>query len=121
MSLNALEIVNKAAEVGFDKCGIIPVEMMSGYEEKLEERMEHYPRTREKYEAFRSFAHLQDNYPWAKAVVICSFWYGRYHIPDGLQGRIAKYYLTDGRRNTESQGYRTSIVFEKYLADCGFR
>jgi len=121
MSLKALEVVDKAIEVGFDKCGIIPVEMMSGYEEKLEERMERFPRIREKYEAFRSFAHLRDNYPWAGAVVICSFWYGRYHIPDGLQGCIAKYYLTDGRRNTESQGYRTSIVFEKYLADCGFQ
>jgi len=44
--LSALDVVNKAIETGFDKCGIIPVEMMSGYEEKLEERMERFPQTR---------------------------------------------------------------------------
>lgn len=117
----ALDIVNKAKELGFDKCGIIPVEMMSGYEEKLEERIKHFPQTKEKYEAFRSFAHLRDNYHWAKSVVICSFWYGRYCIPDELKECIAKYYLTDGRRNTESQGYQTSVAFERYLKDCGFQ
>lgn len=121
MILNALDIVNKAIEFGFDKCGIIPVEMMSEYEDRLEERMEHFPQTKEKYEAFRSFAHLQEDYPWARSVVICSFWYGRYHIPDELQGCIAKYYLTDGRRNPESKGYQTSAAFEKYLTDRGFQ
>lgn len=119
--MNALDIVNKAIELGYDKCGIIPVEMMYGYEEKLEERIEHFPQTKEKYEAFKSFAHLKDSYHWAESVVICSFWYGKYCIPNELQGRIAKYYLTDGRRNTKSQGYKTSVAFEKYLKDCGFQ
>jgi len=121
MIVNALDIVNKAIEAGFDKCGIIPIGMMYGYEDKLEERIGHFPQTREKYGAFRSFAHLQDTYSWAKAIVICSFWYGRYYIPNELQGRIAKYYLTDGRRNTESKGYNTSIAFEKYLTNCGLQ
>ncbi len=30
------------------------------------------------------FARLKDRYPWAKAIVICSFWYGRYRIPHEL-------------------------------------
>lgn len=119
--MNALDIVNKAIELGYDKCGIIPVERMYGYEEKLEERIERFPQTKETQEAFRRFAHLKDNYHWASSVVICSFWYGKYCIPDELQGRIAKYYLTDGRRNTESQGYKTSIAFETYLKNCGFQ
>lgn len=121
MTVNALNIVNKAVELGFDKCCIIPIEMMYGYEKKLEERIEHFPQTKEKYETFRNFAHLQTDYPWAKAIVISSYWYGKYHIPNGLQGHIAKYYLIDGRRNTESQGYKTSVAFEKYLTDCGFQ
>ena len=76
--VNAADIVNSAREFGFDKCGIIPVEMMSGYETKLKERMEHFPQTRAKYEDYISFAHLNDDYPWAKSVIVCSFWYGRY-------------------------------------------
>lgn len=117
---NTPDIVNKAIELGFDKCGIIPVGMMSGYEDRLEERIKHFPQTKEKYEAFRDFAYLQTVYPWAKAIVICSFWYGKYRISNELQDCIAKYYLTDGRRNNESQGYRTSVAFEKYLTDYGF-
>ena len=95
IAMNALDIVNQAIELGFDKCGIIPAEMMVGYKKRLEERMEHFPQTKEKYEAFRSFSHLQKEYSWAKAVVIVSFWYGKYWIPNGIQDRVAKYYLTD--------------------------
>lgn len=119
--VDAADIVSSAREFGFDKCGIIPVEMMSGYETKLKERMEHFPQTRAKYEDYISFAHLNDDYPWAKSVIVCSFWYGRYHIPNDLQGSIAKYYLTDGRRNAESQGFQASVSFENYLKDCGFQ
>ncbi len=121
MTVNASDIVKKAIELGFDKCGIIPVEKMRGYETRLEERMAYFPETREKYEGFRSFAHVQKKYPWAKSIVIASFWYGKYHIPEDMQGRVAKYYLTDGRRNTDSEGYQTSVAFEQYLRDTGFR
>ena len=60
MTVTALDIVEKEIGLGFDKCGIIPVERMRGYEVRLEERMAYFPQTKEKYEAFRSFAHLQD-------------------------------------------------------------
>lgn len=50
-----------------------------------------------------------------------SFWYGKYYIPNNLQNYVAKYYLTDGRRNPNSEGYQTSTRFEKYLMDCGFQ
>ena len=43
MEITALDIVNKAIELGFDKWGIIPVQMMRDYEVRLEERMEHFP------------------------------------------------------------------------------
>lgn len=48
MTGNALDIVEKAIRLGFDKCGIVPVEMMRGYEGRLEERMAHFPQTRDK-------------------------------------------------------------------------
>lgn len=73
MEITALDVVNKAMELGFDKCGIIPVQMMSDYEMRFEKRMEHFPQTRDKYEPFRNFAHLQNDYPWAKAIVVVSF------------------------------------------------
>lgn len=119
--MHAIDIVNSAIKLGFNKCGIIPVSMMFGYEEKLEERLRYFPNTKEKFEAFRSFANLQQSYPWAKAIVICSYWYGKYYIPDELNGCIAKYYLTDSRRDTTSEGYQISIAFENYLRDYGLQ
>jgi epoxyqueuosine reductase len=118
---SALNIVEKAKELGYDTCGILPVSQMSGYAEKLEERIQRFPETKEKYSRFRAFATPQKTYPWAKAVIICSYWYGKYRIPQNLQGRFAKYYLTDGRTNKVSDGYITSIAFEHYLKEQGFQ
>lgn len=121
MMVTALDIVNRSTQLGFDRCGIIPIEMMRGYEDKLEDRMEHFPQARKSYEGFRRFARLQKDYPWARAVVVVSFWYGKYHIPDEIRGCVAKYYLTDARKNENSEGYRISVEFEKYLRECGFQ
>ena len=121
MAVSAAEIAEKAIELGYDKCGMIPVEMMRGCEAKLEERMEHFPETRRKYEGFRKFAYPEKEFPWAKAIVIVSFWYGKYRIPAAVRGHIAKYYLTDGRQNPDSQGYKASAALEKYLRDSGLR
>lgn len=117
----ALQIVEKAKELGYDKCGIISVNEMSGYADKLEQRMQRFPETEKKLSAFRSFSIPQERFRWAKSVVVCSYWYGKYHIPSNLQGRFAKYYLTDGRKNEISDGYKTSIAFEKYLREQGLQ
>ena len=63
MAVSAAEIAEKAIELGYDKCGIVPVEMMRGYEARLEERMERFPETREIYEGFRKVAHPEREYP----------------------------------------------------------
>lgn len=117
----ALQITEKAVELGYDKCGIIPLSRMAGYEEKLEERMHEFPDTKSRYEKFRSFAAPEKQYPWAKAIIVCSFWYGCYRIPKDLEGKIAKYYLTDGRKKQLSPGYQTSAAFEAYLTEQGLR
>lgn len=118
---NELRIIEKAQSLGFDKCAIVPITQMSGFENKLDERMDKYPETRNRIEKLRIHANPQYRYPWAKSIIICSFWYGKYRIPENLQGRIAKYYLTDGRHNKSSDGYQTSVAFENYLKDEGFQ
>ena len=119
--VTAKNIVEEALRLGYDKCGIVPLDRMAEYGQRLEERMERFPHTRPRYEKFLVFAAPQAQYPWAKAVVVCSFWYGKYRIPQGLQGRVAKYYLTDGRRNTRSTGYQASVGLERYLQKQGLR
>ncbi|WP_169717065.1 hypothetical protein [Sporomusa acidovorans] len=36
-------IQKKAYELGYEKCGIIPVNMLDGYREKIEERIRKVP------------------------------------------------------------------------------
>lgn len=117
----ALQIVEKAKELGYDKCGIIPVSQISGYADKLEQRIHRFPETEKNLSKFRSFSVPQERFDWAKAIIVCSYWYGKYHIPPSLQGRFAKYYLTDGRKNEKSDGYKTSIALENHLRKQGFR
>lgn len=119
--ISANDIVTAALEAGYHRCGVIPVERMAGYEARLEERMARFPETRRRYEGFRAFAHLRDSYPWARSVVVCAFWYGKYRIPEAVKGKIAKYYLVDSRRDAASEGYRASVGFEAFLREAGLR
>jgi epoxyqueuosine reductase len=118
---NTDEIILKAIDLGYDKCGIVNIEKMKGYAEKLSERIERFPEVKIHSEDFYAFANLQSEYPWAKSIIICARWYGKYRIPENVKGHVAKYYLTDSRRDKNSQGNKDSVAFEQYLIDCGIK
>lgn len=88
---------------------------MKGYAEKLRERINSFPKAKEKMEWLYGFADLKDKFPWAKSIIICASWYGNYQIPKVVNGYIAKYYLTDSRRDSNAKEYESSRDFEKYL------
>ena len=115
------QIKNAALNMGYEKCGIIKISDMSGYEEKLNERIERIPELRSYYEGFYTFAHLQDTYPWAKSIVICARQYGKYNVPEHLKGLIAKYYLFDSRRDEQSKDFQDSLRFEAYMQEIGLK
>lgn len=107
--------------MGYEKCGIIKISDMFGYEEKLNERIELFPEVKPYYEGFYRFAHLQDKYPWAKSIVICVRQYGKYYIPEHLNGLIGKYYLLDSRTDKHSKEFQDSLKFEAYLQGMGLQ
>lgn len=117
----ALQIKSTALNMGYEKCGIIKIAAMSSYEEKLNERVERIPETKPFYERFYRFAHLQDTYPWAKSIVICISQYGKYHVPENLQGLIGKAYLFDSRRDQQSKELQDSLRFEEYMQGMGIK
>jgi epoxyqueuosine reductase len=121
MNSLAEQIKNAALDMGYEKCGIIKISDMSGYEEKLNERIERIPEVKPHYEKFYHFAHLQDTYPWAKSIVICVRQYGKYHIPEHLKGLIAKYYLVDSRTDENSEDFQDSLKFEAYMQKMGLK
>ena len=121
MAVTTEDLVKKAKECGYDKCGIIPVEQMAGYADSLDEREERLPETKEFYDKFRPFADPRAQYPWVESIIVCSFRYGRYDIPGGLDKHYAKAYLTDGRRNAASGCWKAGERFDEYLEERGVR
>jgi len=121
MTLLAEQIKSAALEMGYEKCGIIKISQLNGYEDKLRERIDRIPEAKGFYQRFYRFTHLQDTHPWAKSIVICVRRYGKYHIPEELKGMIAKYYLVDARKDENSKDFQDSLKFEKYIQELGLR
>lgn len=115
------QIRNKALELGYEDCGIIKIDEMKEYATKLSERIDRFPESKPFIENFFSFADIKQNFPWAKSIIVCSYSYGKYKIPEHLKGLIAKYYLVDSRKDKNSDGYKSSIAFENYLHEISIK
>jgi epoxyqueuosine reductase len=112
-------IRNAALEIGYEACGIIKVSAMSGFEQKLNERIERIPEANPFYQNQRRLAHPEAAYPWAKSIIVCVRNHGKYKVPNNLEGVIGKSYLFDSRMDMHSAEYQNSLKFEAYLKDNG--
>ncbi len=117
----ASSIRDRALELGYEECGIISLEEMRDYAQKLEWRMERFPESRGMYSPYAAFAAPQEQFPWAKAVVVCAFWYGRYRVPPHLAGLVGKSFLFDSRRDPESAGHRAGAGMDGHLSGLGLQ
>jgi len=114
-------IVNKALELGYENCGIIRIDDMSDFAEKLRERIEKAPGNDEFYGRYFRFANLRDERPWAKSIVVCVINYGIYNLPEHLKGLIGRHYLADIRLDENCKEHKASVAFEKYLQSLGLK
>ncbi|MBU3156330.1 epoxyqueuosine reductase [Clostridium estertheticum] len=114
-------IQKKAYELGYEKCGIIPINLMEGYAEKFEERMQKVPESRPFYQSQQRLVNPLEVYPWAKSVVVFTSSYGKYRIPKEVKGHIAKSYLFDVRVDTNTKEYQNNRALEKYLQELGLK
>lgn len=117
----AQKIRQKALELGYEKCGIISVEKLGGYKEKLEERIQKIPESGGFYQGQQRLVKFQEEFPWAKSVVVLAVPYCGYHIPKVVRGHIAKKYLLDIRIDENTKEYQNSTAFEKYINELGIR
>lgn len=117
MNIKANEIHDKAIELGYIACGIVKAEDMRGYEDMINKRIERFPQTKHYNSYFNHFAKPEENETWVKSIIVCVGRYGKYNIPEELQGRIGKYYLTDYRVVPESKEYKTAALFDEYLTE----
>jgi epoxyqueuosine reductase len=113
----AEKIADRAVSLGFERCGIIKVEKMTPYGEKLASRIKRFPETAPMLVRFRAFADLTSQVSWARSVVICSWRDEAYRTPENLRGLIGKSYLFDARRDENSAGHRANAVLERYMTE----
>jgi epoxyqueuosine reductase len=111
----AEKISSRAVSLGFERCGIVHVGAMRGYAECLENRGRLFPESDGMLRMFSGYADPSVKYPWAKSVVICSWRYGVYRVPQNFAGRVGKAYLFDGRRDAAADAYKAKTALEKYI------
>ena len=89
-TLLAQEIHDKALACGYDDCGIVPLDALDFYKERMIKRLEDVPESKKVYADSNAFLTLKENYPWAQSIVVCTEYFGAYKFPASLQKRYAK-------------------------------
>lgn len=121
MNAKAHAIQQKAYELGYEKCGIIPLSYMHEFEIQLEERIEKVPSSAGFYERQKRLIDPRKDFPWAKSVVVVAERYGDYKLPNNLKGRIGRPYLFDTRIDENTESFEAGLVFDAYLKSLGLQ
>jgi len=121
MQTTAQAIQDKAHELGYEKCGIIPLEMMYEFESKLEERTRNVPSASGFYERQKRLIDPTKTYPWAKSIVVVAERYGQYKLPSTLAGHIGRHYLYDARINENTEEFQRGLLLDAYLQSLGLQ
>lgn len=66
------KIHDMALDCGFDDCGIIPIDDMDGFNERLQQREKRVPSSAFFYQAVGDLDSIKKRFPWAKSVIICT-------------------------------------------------
>jgi epoxyqueuosine reductase len=111
------KIVGRAASLGFERCGIIGLDAMKSFAEKLAERISRFPESEQSLKFIGAFMTPEEKFQWGRSVVVCSWRNGVYRVPEHLDGLIGKAYLSDGRRDEKSDEYRASRGLVSYMSD----
>ncbi|MBE6037959.1 MAG: epoxyqueuosine reductase [Anaerofustis stercorihominis] len=113
------KIYRAALSSGFDNCGIIPVNYLDGFKDRIRQRRKDIPSSTLFYKVIGYLQNTKKRFPWAKSFVICSYWYGKYRYPEELRGRYAKdFFLMP--EDHPAKGY-DHLAFEKWFSDNGIR
>jgi epoxyqueuosine reductase len=114
-------IQQKAYELGYEKCGIIPIHKMEGYRDKMNERQQKVEGAHQFYQGQKRLINFSEEYPWAKSVVVMTVPYSKYKVPASLSGHIAKSYLFDIRIDERTKEYQNNRKLDAYMQELGLR
>ncbi|MCI5532971.1 MAG: epoxyqueuosine reductase, partial [Caecibacter massiliensis] len=115
------DIYDKALACGFDDCGIIPVDDMDGFQQRLQEREEKVPSSAFFYQGMGDFANIKKRFPWAKSVIIGTYWLGKYRFPASLQGKYGKAFFLSPSNGVCTESLTARNDFETWVKEQGIR
>jgi epoxyqueuosine reductase len=118
---DAILIRDRALSLGYEKCGIISVDDVKGYKERLDERIAAFPESAAFYDQFYPFADVCKTFPWARSLIVCIYNYGKYKVPDSLRNRYGKAYLFDNRIYERSAEHKNRRELMTFLKDRGMQ
>lgn len=109
-----------AADVGYAACGITTTAPFHDYEKAIGERMRRFPEAAGLYRPMLGRADPCASAPWAKSIVVCLRWYGKYELPPETIGHFGRAYLAD-RRFAECPDHDMPRRMKAGLSAMGFR
>lgn len=115
----AEHIYEAAKECGFDNCGIISLDALDGYKDQYAERIRNVPSSKSFYKLLEDLNATKERFPWAKSMVICTYWFGKYCYPKELQGRYGKAFFLSPEQGSQD-GYDQNR-FERWFQEQGIR
>lgn len=114
-------ILSKAYELNYESCGIVPLEKLNEYGLKMQERIQRVPHSEGFYQSQSRLINPQQKFPWAQSVLIVTEPFGKYKVPEEVQGHIGKHYLFDTRINPDTNEFQTGIKMEEFLQTLGLQ
>ena len=106
------EIKEKALQLGYSGCGIIPALPFEEYRQALDTHVQAFPKSKDLYEPLYGLVEPPEE---AKSIIVCIRGYTQYKKLESLKERIGKYYLFS-RYPSYSYEQRSKAEFETYLA-----
>lgn len=120
-TLLSKQIHDKALACGYDSCGIVSVDALDYYQERLQKRLTDVPESKDVYAHTKAFLALKETYPWAKSIVVCTDYYGKYRFPNSLQNKYAKGLLLSLSNIPHSEEFKRRRSFETWLGERGIQ
>ena len=103
MSDLAESIHNQALNSGFDKCGIIPISALDGFNRLYQKRLTDIPMSQYFYKGVKGLNKTRERFPWAKSIVILVFDYGKFRFLKELQGKYGKAFFLEPEKGSKTR------------------
>ncbi len=112
----SMRIYNACMDAGFSDCGIISIEDMEDYISRVRERIKNVPSSAGFYQnALQNTKQIKTMYPWAKSIVICLSWLGKFCYPEKLQGMYAKSFFVSRDSNKKGTEYQQKLKIGQWF------